>query len=87
MMDEKRFEELWERAEANEYATKLAAEFPAWRAARRRTAGIVTGMALTIAVAAPLAFHPHSSEHIYCNNSSYSDSYWTETASALLLEA
>lgn len=86
-MEEKRFEELWEQAEAREYATKLAAEFPAWRAGRKRTAGIVTGLAVAVAVALPLIHRPQPLERIYCNNPAYNDSHWTETASALLMES
>lgn len=86
MIEERRFEELWERAEAREYATRLAAEFPAWHAGRKRAAGIVTSLALAVAVAVPLAHRPQPLERVYCNNTAYSDSHWTETAAALLME-
>lgn len=81
------FDRLWERAEAGSHAARLAEEYPAWRTARRRNTGIVAGMALAVAVSLPLVNKIQPSEHIYCNNSAYSDSHWTEMADALLLEA
>ncbi len=86
-MDEKRFEELWQRAEAEGYASKMAAEFPAWRSARRRTAGIATGLAMAVIVAVPALNHIQPSEQIYCNNPAFSNSHWTEMASTLLMES
>jgi len=86
-MEEKRFEELWERAKAEKYAEDLAAEYPAWRTHRRKTASMVTGVALLLAVSAPIALSSNTSERIYCNNSAFSDNHWTEMADALLMEA
>lgn len=86
-MDDKRFDALWQRAEAESYASRLAAEYPAWRTRRRRTAGIMSAMVLAIAVAAPLVYHPRPSVHIYCNNPAINDNHWTEMADALLMEA
>ena len=89
-MDEERFERLWERAEAEEYAMKLTEEYPAWRMRRRRTAGIVAGRALVLAVALPLVYTPLPSSKgnemaVYCNNSDIEESHWTEMADALLM--
>lgn len=86
-MDDKRFDALWQRAEAEGYASRLAAEYPSWRTRRQRTAGIMSAMVLAIAVATPLVYHPHPSAHIYCNNPAFNDSHWTEMADALLMEA
>lgn len=86
MMNEKRFEELWQSAEAVLHAERLSAEYPAWRTSRRRTAGIVTSMALAVAIAVPLSVH-NTSEHIYCNNPAVNSTHWIETADALLMEA
>lgn len=84
-MDNKGFDALWQRAEAERYASQLAAEYPVWRANRRRTTGIVSSVVLAIAVAMPLANHFRPTEHIYCNNPAINDSHWTEMADALLM--
>ena len=85
-MDEKRFEALWERAEAEGYATRLAEEYPGWRARRRRAGGIVAGVALVLAVATPLVYTPMPEMKVYCNNAAYDKSHWTDMASNLLME-
>jgi hypothetical protein len=88
MIDEKHFDELWERAEAERYTRGLAAEYPAWHTRRRRTAGIVAGLALVVAVALPITLSPSTPagcKKIYCNNSTYSDSHWISMADALLM--
>jgi hypothetical protein len=48
---------------------------------------MVTGVALLLAVSAPIALSSNTSERIYCNNSAFSDNHWTEMADALLMEA
>lgn len=59
MMDEKRFDELWERAEAGRYADNLAAEYPAWRTRQRRVMGIA---ALVLVAGATLPLLTKSSQ-------------------------
>ena len=84
MIDEKRFNELWEKAESEKYAKEMTAEYPAWRTRTRRRAALV----LVVAVALPLTLSPGSSrgyEKVYCNNKAFSDSHWTEMADALLM--
>lgn len=88
MIDEKRFNELWEQAEAEKYSKDLAAEYPAWRTRTRRRASTMAGLALVVAVALPLTLSPGSSrgyEKVYCNNKAFSESHWTEMADALLM--
>ena len=88
MIDEKRFNELWEQAEAEKYSKDLAAEYPAWRTRSRRMAGTVVGLALVVAVALPITLSPDSTrgyEKVYCNNKAFNDSHWTEMADALLM--
>ncbi|MBR4505923.1 MAG: hypothetical protein IKP21_04025 [Bacteroidales bacterium] len=87
MIDDKHFDALWERAQAEKYAESLAAEYPAWRSRRRRNAGMVAGVALLLAVSAPIALGHQPAQRIYCNNAAFGDSHWTETANALLMEA
>jgi len=88
MIDEKRFNELWEKAESEKYAKEMAAEYPAWRTRSRRMAGTVVGLALVVAVALPITLSPGSTrgyEKVYCNNKAFNDSHWTEMADALLM--
>lgn len=90
MMDEKHFDELWERAETEKYVEDLTAQFPAWRTQRRRTAGMVAGLALVLAVATPLMLSqatPSGYEKIYCNRMDISDQQWVDLADELLMEA
>lgn len=90
MIDEKRFDELWERAEAEHYADGLAAEYPAWRTRRRRTAGMVAGLALVLAVASPL-MQRHDQQDtvakVYTNRTGIQDQQWLDLADELLMKA
>ena len=88
MIDEKRFNELWEKAESEKYAKEMTAEYPAWRTRTRRAASTMAALVLVVAVALPLTLSPGSSrsyEKVYCNNKAFSDSHWTEMADALLM--
>lgn len=90
MINEQQFEELWARAEAEGSASRLAAQYPAWRARRRRTAGVVAGVALVLAVVTPLASPStqiKSYGKVYSNNTSFSDQHWAEMAATLLTKA
>ncbi len=84
------FNELWEQAEAEHYASKLASEYPAWRTQRRHTAGMVAGIALILAVATPMMLTQSAtgnSEKVYCNNAAYDDNHWVDMADELLMTA
>ena len=92
-MNEDRFEDLWARAGASEYASQLAAEYPAWHALQRRRAGMVAGMALLLAVSTPV-FHmfqrtgPHSpQQHVVCNRMDMPTQQWVDLADELLMTA
>lgn len=89
-MNEQRFEELWGRAEAEGYASRLASEYPEWRMKRRRTVGTVAGVALAIAVAIPAlmpssALENSSCAKVYCNRTGTADQQWVDLADELLL--
>ena len=90
VMNEQRFEELWERAEAEGYASRLATEYPVWRTKTRRTAGMVAGWALVVAVAVP-ALMPHKTmdstyyAKVYCNRTGTDYQHWVDLADELLL--
>ena len=89
-MNEQRFEELWGRAEAEGYASRLASEYPEWRMKRRRTVGTVAGVALAIVVAIPAlmpssALENSSYAKVYCNRTGTADQQWVDLADELLL--
>ena len=84
-MTEEQFENLWQRAEVEGYATKLSQEYPAWRTRQRRTAGMTAVAAVMLAVAVPV-FVPHHDGYgkVYCNRSGIADAHWADVASNIL---
>ncbi len=88
-MNEQQFEELWDRAEARRYASSLAAGYPAWRTRRRRTAGVVAGLAMAAVLSFPVLM-PHKGmdsvyAKVYCNRTGTDDMHWVGLADELLL--
>lgn len=87
-MNEQKFEQLWQRAEAESHASRLAGEYPAWRTRRRRTAGMAAVAAVMLAVAVPaLAPHHSSYGNVYCNRTGMAEKQWVDLASDMLLDA
>lgn len=89
-MNEQKFEELWDRAEAEGYASRLASEYQGWRTKTRRTKGFVAGIALVIAVATPVfmpnrALDDPSKAKVFCNRTGTSEQYWIDLADELLI--
>ena len=91
MVNEEQFEQLWEKAGAERYATKLAAEYPAWRVRRRRTIGIAAMVLLVAGVTLPMLQNRSglSDNYLvaYCNQSDVDMDYWVKMADELLLNA
>ena len=82
------FDRLWEKAEAGRYATELSAEYPAWRRRQRRTAGMVAGVALVLAVATPLMLPQNTTgtySKVYCNRIDKPAQQWVDMAEDLLI--
>lgn len=89
-LTDEQFDALWQRAESDGHAARLAAQYPAWRTRRRRTTGIVASATVLLLVASPFAMNSlRSSQHekVYCNRSGISDRQWTDLAAAMLLES
>ena len=94
MIDEDKFNEVWERAEAETYASRMKTEYPHWRTRRRRTVGVAalaiatTGIALQIL---PTKTQPMTAggKHsvTICNRTDMASQYWVDMADALLMEA
>lgn len=91
-MNEEQFEALWQRAEAEGYAKRLASYYPEWRAHRRRVAGFTILIVAALSAATPFLLKPQLDTHndayltAYCNRSGISDQYWVDMADELLLE-
>lgn len=89
MMTEEQFDTLWQRAEAEGHASRLAAEYPAWRQRQRRTVGMVAVLAIMVAVAVPLLTVQHTPKEfnrVYCNRTGTADAQWAELAAEMLTE-
>ncbi len=88
MMNDRDFETLWEKAEAGSHAARLAAEYPAWRRKTRRTLSMVAGVAVVLAVAAPIALAPSTTGNfnkVYSNRADIQDQQWVDLADELLM--
>lgn len=91
-MDEERFEEIWEMAEAEHYSHRLAAEYPAWRTRRNRVAGLAlltltaagVGLPLLRNNALPTAQHEGYTAAV-SNRTDITDQYWVNMADELLM--
>ena len=90
MIDESRFEELWQQAGAGGRGRRLAGEYPAWRQRQRRAAGLAASLAVAAAVALPLLTGSPAHDNfdrVYCNHSGIPDTQWVSLAEDLLLKA
>lgn len=92
IMDEERFDKIWEMAEAERYGQRLAAEYPAWRAKRHRVTGLAVLALIVVGVGLPLwqnslrATPRHDGYTIaYCNRTDIADQYWVNMADELLM--
>lgn len=93
MMTEQEFDSLWQRAEAEPHATRLKAEYPAWRRNRRNSLGVAAMLVAVVAVALPLMTNQVPSmtrdglSATYSNRPDLARQYWVDLADALLMEA
>lgn len=91
MVNEEQFEQLWEKAGAERYASMLAAEYPAWRVRRRRTMGVAAAVLLVAGMALPMLQNRNglSDSYLmaYCNRNDVDTEYWVNMADELLLNA
>ncbi len=89
-MTENEFDELWQRAEAEGYGQRLAAEYPEWRQKQRRIKGVVLASVVAVAISLPLLKtvyqQPGDFENIYCNRVGTTDAQWVSLASEMLME-
>lgn len=89
MIDEKHFDELWEKAEVEKYTESLSAEYPAWRARRRRNMGTAALVLMAAGATLPLLTGTqtgHDSYTVaYCNRANIADQYWVDMADEMLV--
>lgn len=89
-MNEKEFDELWQRAEAEEYGRRLISQYPSWCQKQRRIKGLVIALVVAVAIVIPL----HSAhlrqhrdfENVYCNRTGISDAQWASLAAEMITE-
>ena len=89
-MTENEFDELWQRAEAESYGQRLAAEYPAWRRKQTRIITMVTSLVLVVAVAFSILTLQQRQlrgyEKVYCNRVGTDDAQWASLAAEMLME-
>ena len=89
-MTENEFDELWQRAEAESYGQRLAAEYPAWRRKQTRIITAVTSLVVMVAVAVSVftiqQHQPRNYEKVYCNRVGTTDAQWASLAAEMLKE-
>lgn len=89
-MTENEFDVLWQRAEAERYSQRLAAEYPVWRQKQRRTLSVVAALLVVVTVAvtlfAPQLRQPRNYEKVYCNSVGIPDAQWADLAAEMLME-
>lgn len=89
-MTENEFDVLWQRAEAEGYGQRLAAEYPAWRQRQRRTLGVVAALLIVVTVAFTVFTTQQRQlrnyEKVYCNRVGTPDAQWAALAAEMLLE-
>ena len=89
-MTENQFDELWQRAEAEGYSQRLAAEYPAWRRKQTRIITVVTSLVLVVAVAFSILTLQQRQlrgyEKVYCNRVGTTDVQWASLAAEMLME-
>lgn len=91
MMTDEQFEELWQRAECEQHAKRLTAQYPAWRAKRRRATGIAMASVALVAIVVPLTMQGHLQHEqyakVYCNRTGIADQQWVDLAAEMILES
>ena len=89
-MTENEFDVLWQRAEAEGYSQRLAAEYPVWRQKQRRTLSIVAALLIIATVTVTLFTLPlrqsQNYEKVYCNRAGTTDAQWAALAAEMLME-
>jgi len=89
LLNEKEFEELWQRAEAARYGERLRRDYTAWFRRRKRLQWSAMAMAACVAavvVAWPAQSQPQGYDRVYCNRNVQPDSHWADVAAEMLIE-
>ena len=89
-MTENEFDVLWQRAEAEGYSRRLAAEYPVWRQKQRRTLSVVAALLIVVTVTFSVftiqQLQLRNYEKVYCNRTGTTDAQWASLAAEMLME-
>ena len=89
-MTENEFDVLWQRAEAEGYSRRLAAEYPVWRQKQRRTLSVVAALLIVVTVTFSVFTIQQRQlgnyEKVYCNRTGTTDAQWADLAAEMLME-
>lgn len=89
-MTENEFDVLWQRAEAEGYSRRLAAEYPVWRQKQRRTLSVVAALLIVVTVTFSVFTiqqrQLRNYEKVYCNRTGTTDAQWADLAAQMLME-
>lgn len=87
-MDEKLFEELWEREERQGLQRRLQQDYPVWLQRRKQRRTIMASVTI-LAVVGISIFNfqfstPKGYDYVACNRSGIADAHWAEVANNIL---
>ena len=88
MIDNERFDELWEREERQAVQRRLQREYPHWQRRRRVTLTTIASVAVLVAVVLPTILYPLPTKQfdsVVCNRSGIADGHWVEVAGNILI--
>lgn len=86
MINDNRFEELWEKEERRGVELRLQREYPIWKRRRQRTMSAAAAVTLMIMVGVPLLkpATPTGFDKVYCNRTGTTDTQWAALAADIL---
>ena len=89
-MTENESDVLWQRAEAEGYSRRLAAEYPVWRQKQRRTLSVVAALLIVVTVTFSVFTiqqrQLRNYEKVYCNRTGTTDAQWADLAAQMLMK-
>lgn len=88
-MTQNKFDELWQRAEAESYSQQLALEYPIWQQKQRKRTVVATFVVVLVVTVLLFTSHlhqPQNYEKVYCNRVGTTDIQWANLAAEMLIE-
>lgn len=87
-INEKEFEQLWERAATKQFVTDMNDGFPHWRRQRRQRRNTMMGLAAVCLIGGAVWFNFQPDKRydtVACNRSGISNEYWLQVADEMLI--